>query len=178
MIRTTITLALVALLDMPGCRTQPCGDCDIAQDAGDDDDDDAPLLDLPDFPCGGADLMTDNLNCGACGHACIVDYPGTKYEAGICTAGACGPNWSDCAYETGLWNTCAELCAAYEVSCVSNGCSGHTGLLFELFFEDPCAYPDDTPPVATMTGACDQPIPWMSAGEYPRQVMCCCEFDY
>lgn len=177
MARTTIALALVTLSTMIGCRDpQPCRNCDIAEDHGDDGED-MPLPDVPDLPCGGADFMTDNFNCGTCGHKCPTWYVGTQYEAGTCKAGVCGPVWSACWPDTGFWNTCAELCAAGEGGCVPSGCSGYTGLLFEIFPEDGC-WPNDVPPVTTMTGACDEPIPWMSTGEYPRQVKCCCDFDY
>lgn len=161
---------------MAGCRPpRPCWDCNSAED-GEDDNEDLPQVDLPDLPCGGANLMTDNLNCGTCGHECIVDYAGTDYEAGTCSAGACGPSWSSCWTESEFWPTCAGLCAAAGEGCVANGCSGYTGILYEILFGDGCD-PYDEPPVATMTGSCDEPIPWMSSGDYPRAVMCCCDFQ-
>jgi hypothetical protein len=165
---------------MSGCRDpMPCPDC-VAEDDGNDNDndnddgnDDTPL---PDLPCGGADLLTDSLNCGTCGQECALWYPGSEYEAGTCSAGVCGPGWSTCYGEYHSYNTCDEVCAASGEGCVPNGCSGYTGLLFELFAFDPgCDAYSDTP-VATLTG-CDEPIPWMSTGDEPRQVMCCCDFQ-
>jgi hypothetical protein len=127
----------------------------------------------PDLPCGGADLMTDNLNCGTCGHECPLWYEGTMYEAGTCNAGVCGPRWAECTF--GFLN-CAEICAAFGTTCVSNGCSGYTGLLFGVNFGNGCDA-DEYVPEATLTGGCNEPIPWEPSGDFPREVMCCCDFQ-
>lgn len=47
---------------------------------------------VPDLPCGGADLQTDDFNCGTCGNTCEVPYPnnvesGTYVDYACC----CGP---------------------------------------------------------------------------------------
>lgn len=166
-----VILALVALLDTTGCHTPaPSPDCMIEQEDGDD------ATELPDLPCGGADLMTDNLNCGTCGHECLLWDPGTDYEAGTCSAGVCGPGWSDCLSDLYALNTCAEICAAFEVACVPKGCSGYTGLLYQVLFGEGCD-PYVEPPVATMTGSCNEPIPWMTPSDYPLHTMCCCDFQ-
>lgn len=169
-----MTVAFVAfafcMIACPG--PLPCPDCDTAND---DDkgigNDDAPL---PDLPCGGADLETDNLNCGTCGHECPVWYVGTEYEAGTCHAGVCGPGWSSCVGGVPPEDNCAEVCTGFGASCVPNGCSGYTGLLFEVLFGEGCD-PSSYTPAATMTGGCDEPIPWMTTGDYPREVSCCCD---
>lgn len=110
----TTAIFCLTLLGLTGCRNDvvPCTDCDANQD------DDAPL---PDLPCGGADLMTDNLNCGSCGSECALMYEGTPYEAGTCKMGECGPLWADCLPELPMFVTCADVCAGYDLSCV--GCS-------------------------------------------------------
>jgi hypothetical protein len=176
-IPTTIILAF-GVLAMSACRDKlPCAHCsdDVAAEA--EDNDDAPL---PDLPCGGADLMTDNFNCGSCGHECGLYYPGTEYEAGACKDGACGPGgWSDCeaadVYDPE--ENCSEICIALGRTCVPNGCAGLTGMMFAVNIDGwGCGVPENTP-VATMSGGCDQPIPWMPSGEKPWQVNCCCAFQ-
>jgi hypothetical protein len=87
--RTTLILTFVGVFAMSGCRDKPiCLDCEEGA-AEADDNDDTPL---PDLPCGGADLMTDNFNCGTCGHECQIWYDDTEYEAGSCNEGVCGPS--------------------------------------------------------------------------------------
>jgi hypothetical protein len=62
--RSTTLTALLLFLSIAGCRGPlPCTGC---EEQGEDE---SPPDDLP---CGGADLMTDNLNCGACGNECAV----------------------------------------------------------------------------------------------------------
>jgi len=64
-------LILSFLLPLVACRPgQPCPTCD-ADGVGDDDlPDDGE--DIPDLPCGGADLQTDRYNCGTCGKSCLA----------------------------------------------------------------------------------------------------------
>ena len=82
-----LTLALVAGATACGARNPiPCSDCD---DAADDMQEDP----VPDLPFGGADLLTDPLNCGSCGNDC-VQYAGTEWEVGSCQTGVCsGSSW-------------------------------------------------------------------------------------
>jgi hypothetical protein len=159
---------VIALLTLAGCRDElPCPDCnDVA--------DETPPTDLP---CGGADLMTDNLNCGSCGHECALWWPETEVGAGFCVDGVCGPGWSDLSAESNLLATCADVCTAFGQSCVSNGCAGYTGILFNVNFDSTCCFPPESPPVAVIEGDCNAPIPWTSTSEDPREVMCCCDFQ-
>jgi hypothetical protein len=54
--------------------------------------------------------------------------------------------------------------------------SGYTGLLFEIGHFDSCPV-EELNPVAVLTGACDEPIPWDIPGnELIRVVECCCEY--
>lgn len=165
------------LLLLVGCRNlPPCQDCDDAAA-----EDDASMPDLPtppDLPCGGADLLTDDLNCGTCGHACEVWYVDTVLETGGCVDGVCGPLWSHCFSEASNVANCSDVCAAYELSCVPNGCAGHTGAMYEpAGLDDICGPITSGPPDLVLDGACDDPIPWMSMVENPREVMCCCDFQ-
>ena len=120
---------------------------------------------MPDLPCGGADLMTDNLNCGSCGNECTVFFEGLDWEAGSCQAGKCGPVWIPCLTSV-FGATCEELCGG--LTCVANGCSGSTGLLFAELYG--CEVDDE--PIKTMDGACDQPIPW--SDDDVTHARCCC----
>jgi hypothetical protein len=92
-------LTVLFFLGAAGCNAPPCPDCEEPADVGDadgdgDGDGDEPL---PDLPCGGADLMTDNLNCGTCGHECGVWYEGTEYQAGACEQDECSRSgWFGC----------------------------------------------------------------------------------
>lgn len=166
----TLTLAMLV-----GCRQiPPCQDCE--DDAAEDD---ASMPDLPappDLPCGGADLLTDNLNCGTCGHECGVYYLDTPLEAGTCVDGICGPGWSTCVSEgTNGFMDCADVCGVFGYSCVPNGCAGHTGALFEIVGIDDTCDPVWGQPDAVIDGGCDAPIPWTGTSGYPRDVMCCCD---
>jgi hypothetical protein len=173
--RTTLILTFVGVLGMSACRDKPtCLDCEDAAEA--EDNDALPdLPPLPDLPCGGADLMTDNLNCGTCGHECFVWYAGTQYETGTCKEGNCGPVWSDCIDGPPLPN-CAEVCAAFAHTCVPNGCAGLTGMMFDVIFGKGCDA-DDGAPLVTLKGGCDEPIPWMTPTENHVEVACCCDFQ-
>ncbi|PRQ06534.1 hypothetical protein [Enhygromyxa salina] len=157
-------LSLALLANATACRAPlPCPDCD-EQDGPEDEQEDGPV---PDLPCGGADLMTDNLNCGTCGNECTVFFEGLEWEAGSCQAGECGPIWVECMQE-GFGATCEELCKLHEASCVPNGCAGSTALLMaKLYGCDP-----DDEPIKTMVGACDEPIPW--SDEDVTHARCCC----
>jgi hypothetical protein len=160
--------AMLLLLGAAGCRNPlPCTGCEEAADDADADADEP----LPDLPCGGADLMTDNLNCGTCGNACGVWYEGTEWQAGGCEQGECSAiAWSGCAAES-IGSTCEEICGSRE--CLPGGCSGLTAMVFETGHFDPC-YTSEVDPVLVLKGACDEPIPW-EVSEGIRQVSCCCE---
>jgi hypothetical protein len=172
--RTTLILAFVGMLGVPACRDKlPCTDCGEDVAAEGDDNGDIPR---PDLPCDGADLMTDNLNCGTCGHECILYYEKTEYEAGTCTEGVCGPGWSNCQPES-IYENCSEICVALGETCVPNGCAKLTGLLYAVDFDGWGCGADSYQPVVTMSGGCEEPIPWMSTDENSRDVQCCCDFE-
>jgi hypothetical protein len=160
-----ICVILTTELGATACRSpMPCPDCD-------DWADDMPENTVPDLPCGGADLLTDPLNCGECGNDC-VQYAGTGFEVGSCQMGLCtGPSWSDCAYWA-YGETCGEICADANDTCIAGGCSGYTALLIQLTgLDEICS---DQYPYATMHGSCDEPIPWDNGGEFVVHAMCCC----
>ncbi|MFO7566929.1 MAG: hypothetical protein R6X02_30070 [Enhygromyxa sp.] len=175
MSRTTLLAALACLLATTACRnTLPCPDCDAEADEQDDQAEDP----LPDLPCGGADLMTDDLNCGTCGRECILYYAGTPYEAGNCNQGVCGPGWTNCrpgGLSGGLPN-CAEICIGLGHTCAPQGCAGYTAMVHEVAFDGGCN-PETKTPAVLMTGTCDEPIPWESDPEFVREVSCCCYFQ-
>jgi hypothetical protein len=162
------TFCLLAALSLSAvaCRDPiPCSDCD---DAAADMEGEP----MPDLPCGGADLMTDPLNCGSCGNHCQW-FPGTEWEAGGCTNGECvGPSWSDC-WPEGFGPTCGAICMASGATCVATGCSGYTALLMQVGndFDPACLTPE---PYATMQGSCDDLIPYESNGT--TYVRCCCDW--
>jgi len=89
-----IFLALAAL----ACRPpQPCDEG--CEDGADDVSEDSDLPALTDLPCGGADLMTDDLNCGSCGNECYIQDTDTAVTGewrggGHCVDGQCGSVWS------------------------------------------------------------------------------------
>lgn len=160
-----IYLSLSLVVAANACRGRepmPCPDC---YDAADDVREDLP----PDLPCGGADLLSDPLNCGSCSNSCL-SLPGTEWEAGACQSGECvGPWWTACEGKL-AGATCEEICG--EAACVPNGCSGYTALLYPgggADFYDCDAHPPDS----TMSGPCDVPIPWESSGS-STHARCCC----
>lgn len=173
---TRTSLIVVALLATMACRKPPfpCPDCED-EDAEDADDDEPPL---PDLPCGGADLLTDNLNCGSCGTECSLWKWDSPWDAGFCVDGKCGPGWTiTCIPEAIGLSTCAEVCEVWGEghACVSGGCAGYAGILFDTDLDGNGCGPHFKPPVATVT-TCDEPIPWASNNEFTREVMCCCDF--
>ncbi|KIG15180.1 Endo-1,4-beta-xylanase A precursor [Enhygromyxa salina] len=171
--RTNLTYLMLTILTVGifACRKPPpCPDCN---DQGVDHVDEGPPV--PDLPCGGADLMSDNDNCGACGNACTLWWEGTDWEAGGCVEGACGPQWSAfCAGESSQLNTCDEFCGAGGRVCVAKGCSGLTAMLFNVGFDGNCGPSEDEGPDQTMAGPCDEQIPWMSDNEFTLMAICCC----
>jgi hypothetical protein len=157
--RSTTLPALLLLLSMAGCRGPlPCTGCEEQGDEGDKSEEQGEDESPPDdLPCGGADLMTDNLNCGTCGNECGVWFEGTQYEAGACAQGKCSRSgWYSCATQHAGAN-CEEVCGGRK--CLPGGCSGYTGLVFEIGHFDSCPV-KELNPVAVLTGTCDEPIPW------------------
>lgn len=169
--KTTLILGFVGVLCISACRDKPtCRDCEDAAEADDND-----VIAVPDLPCDGADLMTDSLNCGTCGHECVLSYPGTEYVAGTCNEGVCGPGgWADCVQ--GPEETCSEVCVALGENCVPQGCAGLTGMMFDVLFGNGCG-PNESEPLVTLAGGCDEPIPWMTPTENQLAVICCCDFQ-
>ena len=130
----------------------------------------------PDLPCGGADLMTDNDNCGACENECALAYEGTQWEAGTCQAGECGPQWAECRDSFANYSTCEEVCEAIDRECVVAGCSGLTALLIDTSPLLGCELDVNSGPDDTMAGACTEPISWEPHDDmWLRNVMCCCK---
>lgn len=137
---------------------------------------------MPDLPCGGADLQTDDFNCGECGKVCAVKAGGTEYEVGGCVAGVCGANtWKGQEWLEPTPLTCAEVCAKAsfgELSCQVNGCSelALTAFVCESIFGQPCLLAGSVERVMSeFSGACDEPLPWPDAiEEGTRNVFCCC----
>lgn len=119
--------------------------------------------------------MADPDNCGTCGHQCTVWRRGTEYETGSCQDGLCvGPGWTQCVSEI-FGNTCAEICGlgGSTAVCVPGGCAGYTALLIYVGGIEPNC---DTDPYATMSGSCDEPIPWgdpLEAGGSTYAICCC-----
>lgn len=167
------------LLHLTACnRPPPCPGC-VGEDLAVENEEEG---EPPDLPCGGADLLTDDLNCGACGKTCEVQRPGTQYAAGGCVEGECGPVWSS---ESSLSpppaeETCAQLCSFGDVACVPGGCSGLTAYVCVSVgdFGGPCDFAaPDNPAITQVIGGCDDPIPYPN-GYDPGVCVdfaCCCE---
>lgn len=174
--RATLIFIVFCMFCMSACRDKPtCLNC--GEDVAAEDNDGTPP---PDLPCGGADLMTDNLNCGTCGHECEIWYRDTEYEAGSCNDGVCGPGgWSSCipGENTVPWKNCSDICISLGDSCVPNGCAGLTGMMFATSFDGWGCSAYRYTPVVTMSGGCDELIPWGSPGESLLDVQCCCDLQ-
>jgi hypothetical protein len=67
-----------------------------------------PMCEPPEMLCGDecVDVMTDDLNCGACGNECTVIL-----GEGGCVDGECSPTWSSCAPADPL-TLCSVICQA------------------------------------------------------------------
>lgn len=135
-------------------------------------------MDAPDLPCGGADLQSDDANCGECGNSCWVRGSG-KYAAGHCAAGVCGPTWvnQDWVEPTAL--TCDEVCGTVldgPLSCRAQGCAGLTGLVCESVIGEACVlFGGPGPVLAEFEGSCSETLPWPDT-EFGgiRVAVCCC----
>ncbi len=104
----------------------------------------------PEIECDGGCVnpLTDDINCGECGHACIVGG-----GAGGCVDGSCSPRLSECVD----WSNpmpCNEVCAQLGATCVVDGCPfGSTYVMYDAledclahnrdgFSSSPCTEPD------------------------------------
>ena len=170
--RLALTLMLSLSAGLMACRDPlPCDDCDEA---------DAAEAEAP-GPCGGADLQTDNANCGSCGTECYIAFEGTEWEAGGCVNGECGPNWTTClAPPVDGQITCAEVCEIYAVSgysCVDEGCGGASALIVDSLTLSPACSPDVPAEPLTGPGSCNEPIVYKLEDGRERSVHCCCAPD-
>jgi hypothetical protein len=134
------------------------------------------MEDLPpvaDLPCGGADLETNNENCGTCGNECRVSFAGTKWEAGACVNAECGPNWSGLiGQQSPPLETCVDVCEFFSATCVSGGCAGVTGIMIDIPWFDP---PVDIGSIdTTEIATCNDPLHFTSDDETHSEVLCCC----
>jgi hypothetical protein len=169
-------VAVLLVLSLVACRPgQPCPTC---EDVADDD----PVVDLgpiTDLPCGGADLETDHLNCGACGTECSLRFEGTAYGVGTCREGECDPaNWvSWKGIEPNPLLTCDEVCAdpwGEPLSCVARGCSGLTAIVCGSILGEQCQVAYGEPADVEFAGECDEPIPSPDQVDGSPVVYCCC----
>ena len=156
----------------------PCPDCD--DDDAAEQPEDLPM-ETPDLPCGGADLQSDDANCGECGNSCLVRGR-DEYEAGHCSAGVCGPTWFVEEWLEPTPLTCDEVCGAQidgSLACRANGCAELTGLVCESIDGGGCVvvFPGGSGPLlAEFTGSCSETLPWIDtqAGG-SRLAVCCCD---
>jgi hypothetical protein len=167
-------LALIQflVLSLAACRPgQPCPSC--GEDGADDSQPADMAEEIPDLPCGGADLQNDDLNCGECGSVCWTQGAGA-YEAGGCVEGACGPTWEGQAWPEPTPLTCADVCGTS--ACHADGCAGLTGFVCESILGQPCGtVGSGGDPLLDISGPCDAPISWpdvIDGGD--RGVYCCC----
>ncbi len=160
------TLLLFALIQL-GCHRP------VPEDLVEEGEEEA----LPDLPCGGADLQTDNQNCGECGLECLIQFENTPYAAGACQAGECGPHyWTYISVDMTFPETCDDVCASFTnegVSCTDSGCSlaGYVCGAFDFGCE---LYMGGDPELEITT--CDEIIelPVLDPGAVPV-LACCCE---
>ena len=84
--------------------------------------------------CGGADLSSDEANCGACGNACDFQNGSGECVSGVCTVSACDTGWDDCnddgddGCESDLQGSetscgaCGTRCFGRDDTCCSGDC--------------------------------------------------------
>ena len=172
----SVGLASLAVVFLAACRPgQPCPSC---EDAGDDGDETADIPDvaepIPDLPCDGADLQTDDDNCGECGNECWVNGAG-DYRVGGCVDGACGPVWWGKQWLGPDGSSCADVCAETGLSCRADACAGLTGFVCEAAFDAPCdTFTFGSAPFAEVTGSCTEPIDWPEQALGQIKLYCCC----
>ncbi len=176
-IRTSGRLLVICkALATLGCRPpQPCGDgCDDAAEGTSEEPDLPPTTDLP---CGGADLMTDDLNCGSCGNECYIQDTDTAVTGewrggGHCMNGQCGSIWHGCDGDT--YPTCRAILDAYGFEC-GTGCNAKTPGTTVLYFDlqetlgGTCWF--DSSPIEYSLG-CDDPLPWNP--DTAAEIVACC----
>lgn len=179
-IRHTLASAILLPLLLASCNQR---EGDELADQGEAPDQGEALADQDTDanPCG-ADLQTDDLNCGACGNECEVMWAGTPYATGGCGEGECGPLWSSLftALPPPDELTCRQVCGFSELECVTAGCSDKTAIMCLSVgdFGDQCDLGDPANEAyMELTGSCDDPVPYpegLEPGVYP-QYRCCCE---
>jgi hypothetical protein len=136
----------------------------------------------PDLPCGGADFMTDDRNCGTCGNECGVVWPGTDYTVGGCVAGECGPVWSKPLLMPHPPEvlTCNDVCGLDDRKCLPRACADLTGYvcvgLEEYGATCNLGNPKNFPPIEVVTD-CDESVPYPNGLDDTDQAYlgCCCE---
>lgn len=170
-------LIQILVLSLAACgRGQPCPSCDD----GDDDDQPADMAgEVPDLPCGGADLQDDDKNCGTCGNICYARGAG-EYETVGCLDGVCGPTWFGQVWLEPTPLTCDDVCATStggSLTCRANDCVGLTGFVCESVLGESCEVlgGGGGPLLLDLSGPCDESIPWpevIFGGD--RGVFCCC----
>lgn len=158
-------LAATGCAPPPLCSTE--GGCnDVAADGGE--------TPPPDLPCGGADFLTDDANCGACGNACDVVDLESPYSSGHCIDGQCGPFFDECGL-VGENATCAEVCQwSGGRTCIPRGCPGVTneGITALIYYGGEWTQCLPNPPDEEFTLGCNEPFPktWGLA----TLPSCCC----
>lgn len=144
-----------------GCAPPPlCSTGDGCHDVAAEDGEPPP----PDLPCGGADLLTDDANCGACGNACDISWSvsETPYSSGHCIDGQCGPSFDVNCGLVGENATCADLCqSSGGQTCVPRGCPGvkNEGVTALIYYGSEWTQCLPDPPDEEFTQDCDDPLP-------------------
>lgn len=171
-------LLSITLLLITSCNQSDTGP---NQDGDGDADDQAEETGMmPDLPCGGADLLTDNYNCGACSNECDVIWPYTQYAAGLCVDGKCGPRWAGFLplLPPPDTLTCDDVCSAGDLECAPRGCSGLTGVVCVNLgdFGTQCDLAFNAARIE-ISSNCDEPAPYPNDVEPGDHVYldCCCE---
>ena len=120
----------------PFCsQTKGCVECVNSSQCDFDCSNDGFCKDPP-APCGGADLQTDEANCGTCGKRCAT---GQRCMAGRCEAPAESCGGADLDSDPTNCGTCGHRCQSGD-ACVSGQCELNpvwldrkTGLSWEAF---------------------------------------------
>ena len=139
--------------------TDATGTTETSESSATESTSDGPCM-APEIECDGGCVnpFTDDLNCGECGHACIVDG-----GLGGCVEGSCSPRLSECID----WENptpCNEVCAQIGSGCVENGCVGGTYVTYDVLVD--CFNHESN---GHVTGPCTEPG-FATAGAY----RCCC----
>ena len=121
--------------------------------------------------------MTDDLNCGSCGHECYVQETNTAVAGewrggGHCMNGQCGSVWSGC--DNDQYETCRDILEAQRLEC-GTGCNAETPGTTVLYFDvsetlgGTCWL--QSWPIEYSLG-CDDPLPW-NPDHQAEGVACC-----